>query len=1032
GSASGGKAHVQDISITKYVDGCSNALLQACATGARIEKATLYVTNATGEQTDFLTIELSEGVLVTSCSTGGSGGEGGAVNATTAGAISTVGGDADGVMLQSIGGGGGLGGSIGADASSHPILDRIGEFKDNKDRLSDEGNTYTLTVDVGGKGGGGGDGGTVSLDHKGKIATSGDWADGIVAQSIGGGGGAGGSATASGSKVRANITVGVGGHGGTAGNGGTINVTLDDSHDNEVNTQGYAAHAVVLQSIGGGGGQGGDGSDQASGNITVGGDAGGTAGAGGDGGTIQSPTPGNWLNLSTRGDDAIGILAQSIGGGGGTGGAGNSSAAKNVGGHAVAVVVGGQGGVSGNGGTVSLTTGLGLTTYGARSYGVVAQSIGGGGGIGGAGNANNLTGVALGGQGGAGGYGGAVTLDITTASRIATNGAGAHAIVAQSIGGGGGIAGDASVGILSTSPVTRNSDTTSGGNGGAVSVTTEGSITTTGANAFGILAQSIAGGGGFGGDQAGGFAGNTSFGKAGNGGTVTVTQNGSINTTGTNSVGIFAQSQGPDDNGAVDVTINGAVAGGSGAGSGVWISAGKNNLLTVNAGGSVSAASGTAIRFDGDWDTANGSVLTVDNYGTISGNILLSNTDTSCTGTVDNAPGCAAGTVNNYSSDTLVDASLYQANVVNQGRLVVGHSGKTDGIEITGNFTQGAAGTLVVDTDFNSFAADRLLVRGDAALGGTLDLQATSLRPGRALTVLTVDGTATGAITPETSPIYRFALTPDGHDTRLSVASADFDPAAMKLEDNQSKVAGHLQAIWDAGGTDSFGRLFATLGSAADQGRRAYSGMLSDLSPGVALAPAAQLQAGLARFNTGLMSCPVFGGGDALTSETDCAWAQVTGRSTQQTADGGIGGFSNDSVTYQVGGQHEVAPGWFVGLSGAYQQSWLDGYDDRVDGDGSSGFLGLTVKREMGPWLVAGALSGSYGSFSLDRRISIPGFSGTASSDPDVFAGAARLRAARTFAFSELYLKPMIDLDAIYSRMPGYREGGGGDLGLKV
>ena len=60
GSASGGKA---------------NALLNACCTGARLENAWLYVTNATGEQTDFLTIELSEGVLVTSLSTGGSGGE---------------------------------------------------------------------------------------------------------------------------------------------------------------------------------------------------------------------------------------------------------------------------------------------------------------------------------------------------------------------------------------------------------------------------------------------------------------------------------------------------------------------------------------------------------------------------------------------------------------------------------------------------------------------------------------------------------------------------------------------------------------------------------------------------------------------------------------------------------------------------------------------------------------------------------------------------------------------------------------------
>ena len=73
--ASGGKAHVQDISITKYVDSCSNALLNAVCTGGRIDTAWLYVTNATGAQTDFLTIELSEGILVTSLSTGGSGGE---------------------------------------------------------------------------------------------------------------------------------------------------------------------------------------------------------------------------------------------------------------------------------------------------------------------------------------------------------------------------------------------------------------------------------------------------------------------------------------------------------------------------------------------------------------------------------------------------------------------------------------------------------------------------------------------------------------------------------------------------------------------------------------------------------------------------------------------------------------------------------------------------------------------------------------------------------------------------------------------
>lgn len=75
GYAAGGKANVHDITVTKYVDSCSNALINACCTGARVDTATLYVTNATGEQTDFLTMELSEGVMITSVSTGGSGGD---------------------------------------------------------------------------------------------------------------------------------------------------------------------------------------------------------------------------------------------------------------------------------------------------------------------------------------------------------------------------------------------------------------------------------------------------------------------------------------------------------------------------------------------------------------------------------------------------------------------------------------------------------------------------------------------------------------------------------------------------------------------------------------------------------------------------------------------------------------------------------------------------------------------------------------------------------------------------------------------
>ncbi|HKQ69380.1 MAG TPA: type VI secretion system tube protein Hcp [Polyangiaceae bacterium] len=70
-----GKVQVQDISFTKYVDSATAALLQDCCAGSHIPSATLTVRKAGGKAPlDYLTITLKE-VLVSSISTGGSGGE---------------------------------------------------------------------------------------------------------------------------------------------------------------------------------------------------------------------------------------------------------------------------------------------------------------------------------------------------------------------------------------------------------------------------------------------------------------------------------------------------------------------------------------------------------------------------------------------------------------------------------------------------------------------------------------------------------------------------------------------------------------------------------------------------------------------------------------------------------------------------------------------------------------------------------------------------------------------------------------------
>ncbi len=75
GSGSGaGKANFQDISVTKYIDKASCALMFACASGEHIPEAKLTVRKAGGTPVEYLVITLTN-VLVSSYSTGGSGGE---------------------------------------------------------------------------------------------------------------------------------------------------------------------------------------------------------------------------------------------------------------------------------------------------------------------------------------------------------------------------------------------------------------------------------------------------------------------------------------------------------------------------------------------------------------------------------------------------------------------------------------------------------------------------------------------------------------------------------------------------------------------------------------------------------------------------------------------------------------------------------------------------------------------------------------------------------------------------------------------
>lgn len=74
GGGGSGKANFQDLSFTKYVDASSPALMLAAANGDHFKSALVTVRKAGKAPLEYIKITLKK-VLITSLSTGGSGGE---------------------------------------------------------------------------------------------------------------------------------------------------------------------------------------------------------------------------------------------------------------------------------------------------------------------------------------------------------------------------------------------------------------------------------------------------------------------------------------------------------------------------------------------------------------------------------------------------------------------------------------------------------------------------------------------------------------------------------------------------------------------------------------------------------------------------------------------------------------------------------------------------------------------------------------------------------------------------------------------
>ncbi len=1075
---------------------------------------------------------------------GGSGSAGGAANAisfTSTGSILTTGADAHGVLAQSIGGGGGNGGmAIGAalsgsessnfemklggnggngNSGARVTLTQNGFVETRGNRsiglfgqsigggggyggmtgavsLGLSGSNSAYSISLGGNGGNGSTGGNVSITSNGGIQTSGLNAHAMFGQSVGGGGGMGGDALAATRTGTSNrnvaYAVALGGNGGSGNHAG--NVTLNNT--NAIVTLKDNSYGLYAQAIGGGGGSGGDanaftiigtstdgpGSDSKDKSRII--SVGGSGGTSGDGGLITVTNAGT---ITTTGTDSHAIIAQSIGGGGGNGGGAEHSAPglsdlidlpsgpslPNVPGFNftpdidilpdqepllntdtknLSATIGGSGGASGNGKAITINnTGI-IRTLGAGSFGILAQSIGGGGGVGGLGASGETGTIGVGGAGGAAGNGGNVTINF--GGDVFTEGVAAHGIFAQTIGGGGGIGGNVDRGITqdNTTGVAFNRNGGNGGNGGNIDIDMTGNIVTQGDGAFGIFAQSIGGGGGVVGSPTTdgvAFAGST--GAVGTGGTININHQGNIQTFGKNAHGIFAQSMdgAGAPSGAVNITYGGQISvfgeganaiyantkDGCGANCNINITLENGSVLT----GGLNDA--TVVLSDGNQNNVlndgvvqslaglNGTAF----LGT-AGNDNITNTHM-VFGNLDLGSGINNFT-NNLGATFVSGQNLNGVNtLVNNGLMNIGNSANILTSSLSGNLQQGADSQNIFDVDLNDFSSDKIVATGSADINGQYTLNFLNVglvKPGERQTVL-ID-TASGITTNNAqldfvkNLISKYELVQNSNQIILK-SNVDFTPSDIKLNDNQGAVGDYFNSVL-GGAPQQFSSVTEVISTlqTEDQIAEFYQQLTPESQASVK--STGILSANV--FNQRLRSCHQYSGADKFIKEGECWWSAIGYRDTERDTTAAATGY--DSKSYDVAGgfQKELDNNLHFGLGLSIERSMSESKNNLGKQDGEGYLLGAILKKQLNDGVfVTGTLAGGMTWYDASRIVQTgPATFAAALSDYRTGFVSAEADISKTYDHGNWYVRPLTGLNTTYAWSSAFNETGAGALNV--
>jgi hypothetical protein len=524
------------------------------------------------------------------------------------------------------------------------------------------------------------------------------------------------------------------------------------------------------------------------------------------------------------------------------------------------------------------------------------------------------------------------------------------------------------------------------GNGGAVSVTDNASVETTGIGSIGIFAQSVGGGGGY-----AGAAGNFVAGSGGGSGsaslvTVFVGPGAQDLTTGANAWAIYAQSAAGSgaSGGRVNVNVGGLVealnanaiyessTGGNGGG--------MLNVV-VRPTGEVISGSGDAIDFVAGANASlqnNGLVQAVNGYAV---NSSLASTTIINNGWMAGSVLLASGSTNTFTNNgtleagSVVNLGSTSNTLTNNGTLAIGFLNNGGTTTITGNLVEGPNSELLEAVNLGAPDPPELVVTGNASLQGTLAIASIGMgnaTPGtHTFTLLGVDGTLSDTMTLLTSPsaVVHYAMDQVQGDTVTIQSTVNFDPAGLTAE--AAEFGAYIGKVQTAGSSPSLQGMVAQAVSAPSA--TVLEHIYDEVSPESFGAMEAATLTNALSFSQQMNTCRSSEANFVSSTHDRCTWGTIGNTSTSQLESGDILGYTESATGVNIGTESAISADKRTFFGAGLNFSYDNLYVNSTTMNGSRYMAGLSLQREANSGLVYSAeLTGGIASYQTNRWIVFP------------------------------------------------------------